>query len=62
MDELEKLKSEVQALANKADSTINSIEENNSTDSLRKNIQRGKLIAYEHTISLIEKHQKNISK
>lgn len=58
MKQLEALKNEVQHLANKADSTLTSIEERNSTDSLRKNIQRGKLIAYEHVLSLIDEQLK----
>ena len=53
--EVEALKQEIEQLAKKAYMTINSIVEINSTDSLRKNIQRGKLIAYDYVISLIEK-------
>ena len=55
MNKLEQLKQDIEMLSSKANNTMLSIAENNSTDKHRKNIQRGKLLAYDHVISLINK-------
>ena len=49
------LRKQVKDLAEKAQENITSMHEISEMDKKRKNIQRGKLIAYEHVISIIEK-------
>lgn len=59
MSEIEAIKSEIQELADKAQVLVSTMPEVSETDKLRKNIQRGKLIAYEHVLSLI--NQQNVT-
>jgi hypothetical protein len=53
---IDDLKKEILSLAENSRNTMNNIREIDALDSKRKNIQRGKIIAYEHIISIIENH------
>ena len=55
MEELETIKQEIQSLAEKAQDLVSTMTEASEMDAKRKNIQRGKLIAYRHAISIIDK-------